>query len=179
VTLETLPDYLRPGLDLVFVGINPGWLSAQRGQYFANPRNRFWPAFNAAAMAPVPLTPETGHRCLEFGIGFTDVVKRPTHSMSELKPAEFAEGAAMLHSKLLQHRPRVVCFNGLSGFKNYARRALPRLPEPVLGTQAATIGASRVYVLPSTSPANAAVSLERIVEGMRDLKALIDRTKAG
>ena len=44
--MKTLPDYLAPGLDIIFVGINPGSYSAQVGHYFAGPRNRFWPAIN-------------------------------------------------------------------------------------------------------------------------------------
>ena len=43
---ETLPDYLKPGLDIVFVGLNPSDYSVRKGHYFANPRNRFWAAFN-------------------------------------------------------------------------------------------------------------------------------------
>ena len=40
----TLPDYLEPGLDLVFVGINPGLYSVAQGHYFARKTSRFWPA---------------------------------------------------------------------------------------------------------------------------------------
>ena len=43
--METLPDHLATGLDLVFVGLNPSTYSVQVGHYFANPRNRFWEAF--------------------------------------------------------------------------------------------------------------------------------------
>ena len=92
--LQTLPDYLAPGLALVLVGINPSRYSAQVGHYFANPRNRFWRAFNAAGLTPEPLSAETDHRALEFGIGFTDLVKRPTPGMSELRPEEYRQGAA-------------------------------------------------------------------------------------
>src|SRR5256886_10084579 len=47
----TLPDYLAPGLRLVFVGINPGTRSVVRGHYFSSPNNRFWPAFSASRLA--------------------------------------------------------------------------------------------------------------------------------
>ncbi len=177
----TLPDYLQEGLDLVFVGINPGWRSAQEGHYFATPRNRFWPAFNAAGMTPVPLGPSTDRHALRYGIGFTDVVKRATRRMAELPSAEFREGAPVLREKLLRYRPLVVCFNGLSGYRNYLRYTGPEAVEPrhVGGVQTRRIGRSWVYVLPSTSPANAGVPLERIVEGMRELKALAAQLKAG
>ena len=45
---KTLPDYLRPGLDVVFVGLNPGCYSAQVGHYFAFKPNRFWSALSAS-----------------------------------------------------------------------------------------------------------------------------------
>ena len=81
--METLPDHLRPGLDIVLVGLNPSIPSARTGRYFANPRNRFWRAFNASGLVPEPLGPETDHRMLEFGIGMTDVVKRPSAGVGE------------------------------------------------------------------------------------------------
>ncbi len=177
--MDTLPDYLQPNLDIVFVGINPGLYSAQQGHYFATTRNRFWMAFNAAEMTPVPLQPETDHECLRYSIGLTDVVKRPTRSMSELKPYEFSEGAIVLEEKLLQNQPLFVCFNGISGYKNYLKRVSPKTKDAGLGPQPYTIGSSRVFVLPSTSPANAAVPLERIVQGMRELKHLVRDRKAG
>ncbi|SVD05925.1 uncharacterized protein METZ01_LOCUS358779, partial [marine metagenome] len=83
--METLPDYLLPNLSLILVGLNPSISSAQTGHYFANPRNRFWPAFNAAEMTPEPITAETDYRVLEFDIGMTDIVKRPTSGVSNLK----------------------------------------------------------------------------------------------
>jgi len=48
---ETLPDLLRDGLDIVFVGINPGLYSAQRGHYFARRTNRFWPALSRSVLS--------------------------------------------------------------------------------------------------------------------------------
>ena len=171
----TLPDYLKDGLDLVFVGINPGKTSAEAGHYFANKRNRFWPAFNAAEMTPVPLGPETDAEVLTYGIGFTDVVKRATRQMSELRAADFRDGAALLSEKLRRFQPGMVCFNGLSGYKQFLRFTEAGAPAAVIGLQPRTVGASRVYVLPSTSPANAAVPLERIVAGLRDLKSLLGR----
>src|SRR5262250_1081534 len=50
-TPPTLPDYLRSGLDLVFVGINPGLYSARQGHYFARSTNRFWPAFTSSRLS--------------------------------------------------------------------------------------------------------------------------------
>ena len=65
--MKTLPDYLAFDLDILFVGINPSIASSVNGHYYANPRNRFWRAFNLASFIPVPLSPETDYRVLEFG----------------------------------------------------------------------------------------------------------------
>ena len=80
---RTLPDYLQPGLDLVFVGINPGLYSVQRRHYFARLTSRFWTAFSASklservrrALGTDTLRAEHDAELLRFGIGFTDVVK--------------------------------------------------------------------------------------------------------
>ena len=175
----TLPDYLRRGLDIVFVGINPGWRSANEGHYFATPRNRFWPAFNAAELTPAPLGPETDSHALRYGIGFTDLVKRATRQMAELKTAEFREGAPVLQGKLMDCQPRVVCFNGVSGYKNYLRFAESTTGAVEIGLQPRQIGRSKVFVVPSTSPANAAVSLEEIVASLRELKGLVATLEDG
>src|SRR6266478_1657518 len=89
---RTLPDYLQPGLDLVFVGINPGLYSVQRRHYFARLTSRFWTAFSASklservrrALGTDTLRAEHDAELLRFGIGFTDVVKRPSANAADL-----------------------------------------------------------------------------------------------
>src|SRR6266404_5456243 len=71
----TLPDLLRSGLDLVFVGINPGLYSARQGHYFARRTNRFWPAFSLSilsaaarrALDVLTLVPEHDGALLDHG----------------------------------------------------------------------------------------------------------------
>lgn len=172
--LQTLPDYLAPGLALVLVGINPSRYSAEVGRYFANPRNRFWRAFNAAGLTPEPLSAETDHRALEFGIGFTDLVKRPTPGIAELRPEEYRQGAALLREKLDCYRPRIVCFNGITAFDRYLRHTEGGRQRVALGLQPHTIGESLVFVAPNPSPANAAFSLDALVCWYRKLKELRD-----
>ena len=114
---DTLPDYLCEGLDIVFVGLNPGLYSAQVGHYFAYKQNRFWPALSASGLVPEPVGPEDDARLLEWGIGLTDVVKRPTRGIHELKPVEFRRGAKALQAKIERYKPRIVCFVGLTGYR--------------------------------------------------------------
>jgi TDG/mug DNA glycosylase family protein len=160
----TLPDYLRPGLDLVFVGINPGLYSLAKGHYFARPTSRFWPAFSRSRLsAPIRfalgvarLGFEHDAALLRFGIGFTDVVKRPSANAAGLTARDFEEWAPRLLDRLRRHRPRVACFHGLTAYRPFARVALERAgAAPALGPQAETIGATRLYVVPNPSPANA------------------------
>ena len=61
-SMQTLPDLLAPNLLLVFVGLNPSEYSVREGHYFANPRNRFWPAFNRSGL--LPASPWKGVRSL-------------------------------------------------------------------------------------------------------------------
>lgn len=44
------------------------------------------------------------------GIGFTDIVKRPTASAKEVKPAEFKHGRELLKANLAEHKPELVIF---------------------------------------------------------------------
>ena len=168
--LKTLPDYLAPGLDILFVGINPSIPSARQGHYYANPRNRFWRAFNLAELAPEPLGPETDHRVLEFGIGFTDLVKRPTAGVADLVAQDFREGATVLQEKLARYQPRLVCFQGIMVYQRYLRYTAGLGGKVALGLQRMTSGASLHFVAPNPSPANAAVSLGALVDWYRGLK---------
>lgn len=175
----TLPDYLRPGLDIVFVGINPGAYSASVGMYFATPANRFWRALKASGIVEIDrdLVPGDERWLNDAGIGFTDVVKRASSSASDLRAADYRQWAPLTKRKLEETAPLVVCFNGLTGYQSYARYAADRRLKPELGEQSERIGASRVFVAPNPSPANAAFSLDVIAGWYRELGRLRDRLK--
>ncbi len=158
-----LSDYLAPDLDIVFVGINPGEYSARVGHYFARKQNLFWAALNESGLVPVRLGPEDDYRLPQFGLGLTDIVKRATPNASTLTREEFVVGGRLLRAKLEPLRPRVICFNGLQGY----RTAFDR--KAALGPQTARWGESRLYIVPSTSPLNARYRWE-IPEWFRRLK---------
>ncbi len=173
--IATLPDYLRRGLDIVFVGINPGAYSAKVGHYFATPTNRFWPAVRKAGLVSEDMGADTDHRIMEFGIGLTDVVKRPSRSAGDLGPDDFRRWARVLKDKLLRFQPRIVCFNGITGYRGYLRYADgDRTTTPALGLQPRVIGASKVFVTPNPSPANAVYRLEDLVGWYVELGKLRD-----
>ena len=153
--LNPLLDYLRPGLDIVFVGINPGMISAKAGHYYANPNNGFWRCLRLARLTPVLLTPAEDSRMLTFGYGLTDIIKRPSRGVRELRVEEFRDGRVILEKKLSRYGPLVVCFNGKTAFLGFFGKGAFR----GFGRQRVTIGPSKVFVTPSTSPANAHFSL--------------------
>ncbi len=170
--LLTLPDYLRPGLKLVFIGLNPGLYSARAGKYFARPTNRFWSALSLSQLVGMNVGPGDERLLFEKGIGFTDVVKRATGQVSELTRDEIATGAAALRRKLEERSPAVACFVGLTGYRWVFGIPVKTPVRPGLQTEA--IGSVRVWVLPSTSPANAQFSFDDIAEAFRQLKSSLE-----
>jgi TDG/mug DNA glycosylase family protein len=166
--VQGLPDYLAPGLVLVFVGMNPGLASARKGHYYAGPGNLFWPALHHAGLTPRLLHPEEDFLLPTFGIGITDVVPRPSRSIAELRSEEWRVGAEALEARLAPVQARMVCFNGLSGL----RAVLGPAAGP--GLQAATLARARVFAVPSTSRRNASYPREAVFEWFRRLRALLD-----
>lgn len=171
----TLPDYLQTGLDIVLIGLNPSQYSVEAGHYFANPRNRFWGAFNLSGLVARECGPTDDHTLLTEGIGLTDVVKRPTRQGSGLKAADYRHWAPVLTEKLLKYQPRIACFQGLMAYKSYLRYAPDSTEENAdLGLQPVSIGESKLFVVPNPSPANAKFSLSDLAEWFGQLKALRD-----
>ncbi len=173
--LPPLPDYLAEGLDIVFVGINPGEQSARAGHYYANPRNPFWRLLHRAGLTPRELRPDEDHLLPSLRYGLTDIVKRPSRGVADLAVSEFRRGRRILEAKLLRSRPRIVCFNGKTGFVHFfGARAFRQF-----GRQDATVGISRVFVLPSTSPANAGTPVAEKLRYFRDLRRCRDDLAGG
>ena len=147
---RTLKDVIKPGLDVLFVGINPGLYTAAIGHHFGRPGNRFWPALNASGLLRAPLTPYDSERLLESNLGITNIVDRATALASELSNEELIAGARRLERKILRYKPRQAAFLGLGLY-----RAAFERPKARLGLQAETIGRTRLWVLPNPSGLNA------------------------
>ncbi len=147
--MRTLPDYLRRGMRLVIVGCNPGERSARLGHYYAGRGNLFWPLLYDSKILPEPVEYNDDRRIIEFGIGLTDLVKRPTRGIEDIVRQEYAEGRILLSQKLEEFAPRVVAFNGKTVFEMFAQRACK------LGLQKEKLYGAQVFVLPSTSGQNA------------------------
>ena len=167
----TLPDLLRPGLALVFVGINPGSYSARQGHYYARPGNLFWWALGESGIVEGTVSPAMDASLLDVGIGFTDVAKRPSNAASDLPRAEFSAGASVLIKKLECFQPLVACFNGISAFAHCFGPGAKPGPRPE------RIGRTRIYVVPSTSRRNAHYQKDDILHWFCGLKDFLDEAR--
>ncbi|WP_197022354.1 G/U mismatch-specific DNA glycosylase [Candidatus Blastococcus massiliensis] len=151
---KPLPDVVAPGLDVLFCGINPSLMSAERGHHFARPGNRFWPALHLAGLTPRRLRPEEDRELLVHGLGVTNLVDRPTRTAAELTPDELRDGAVALDELVRRYRPRVLAVLGVTAYRaGFAR------PRAVLGVQDERIGGAVTWVLPNPSGLNAHVQL--------------------
>ncbi|MGB9435519.1 MAG: mismatch-specific DNA-glycosylase [Candidatus Acidiferrum sp.] len=167
--MKTLPDYLRKGMKLIIVGCNPSESSVRAGHYYAGRNNLFWPTLFESGVVPEPFDYPDDRRIIEFGIGLTDLVKRPTKSAEELRREDFAEGRIVLSQKLEEFSPRVVAFNGKTTYEQFAQRKCK------FGLQKELLYGARVYVLPSTSGQIAAGKADRI-RHFRGLARLVEQS---
>jgi len=154
VVRSAVPDVLAPGLAAVFCGINPGRVSAAAAAHFANPRNDFWRLLHAAGFTPRQLDPQEQFELLDFGVGATNAAPRTTPGSGDLRKADFAGAAERLEQIAADLRPRAIGFVGKEAY----RGAFGERPE--LGRQERRLADTALFVLPSTSPANAAVPWE-------------------
>jgi TDG/mug DNA glycosylase family protein len=149
------------------VGINPGRVSAAAAAHFANPRNDFWRLLEASGLTPELLGPDRQAEVLDLGIGITNAAARTTPGSGDLRAADFADSAARLERIARELRPAVMAFVGKEAYRG------PFGERPDLGLQARTLGETRLFVLPSTSPANAAVPWAERLHWFRELAALV------
>jgi TDG/mug DNA glycosylase family protein len=162
-----VPDVLGPGVRVVFCGINPGHWSAAAGAAFANPRNDFWRLLHAAGFTPSQLQPREQQELLRYGVGLTNAVRKTTRGSSELRKSDFAGARERLEAIVDAYAPRAIGFVGKIAYSGiFGGRAEHGLQERRLGETA-------LFVLPSTSPANAAVPWDERLRSFRALKELV------
>jgi double-stranded uracil-DNA glycosylase len=164
---SAVPDVLGPGLDVVFCGINPGFVSAAAAAHFANPRNDFWRLLHEAGFTPRLLGPEEQFESLDYRIGLTNAAPRTTRGSGDLRRSDFAGAAERLKRLALELKPGVIAFVGKEAYRGaFGERAEH-------GLQRRRLGETRLFVLPSTSPANAAVPWDERLRWFRALRELV------
>ena len=184
-----LKDRIRPGVRVLFVGINPGVRSALTGHHFAGYSNRFWKLLSDSRLVPEPLTYIEDARLPEFGLGITNLIARPSPGIGDLRPAEYVEGWHVLERKIRRYRPAVVALVGVTLYRAILpllTAAGPPSPGPrtgrkvvrpsVLGPQPHTIHGARLFVLPNPSGRNANFTYTEMLEAFTALRTFEPRT---
>jgi TDG/mug DNA glycosylase family protein len=166
---SAVPDVLGPDLRVVFCGINPGFVSDAAKAHFANPRNDFWRLLHAAGFTSRLYEPSEQFEVLRERIGLTNAATRTTRGSGDLRRADFAGAAERLEQLARELRPAWIAFVGKEAY----RGAFNERPE--LGPQERRLGETQLFVLPSTSPANAVVPWHERLRWFRKLRESVNK----
>jgi double-stranded uracil-DNA glycosylase len=169
-----LKDRIRPGVRVLFVGINPGVRSAQTGHHFAGFSNRFWKLLYESGLVPEPITFVDDDRLPHWGFGITNIVPRATPGIDTLSADEYVRGRTRLHAKIRKFRPRVVALVGVTVFRAMFPQHKGRV---VTGLQTQTLDGTPVFVLPNTSGRNANFSYAEMLAAFKSLKRFVGNPK--
>ncbi|KAJ1995622.1 uracil DNA N-glycosylase Thp1 [Coemansia spiralis] len=119
-----IPEVLRPNLDVLFVGINPGVISGQKQLHFGNPQNYFWRGLYQSGLIPEEIQPEDGHMLQEkWNMSIVNLVQRTTPSASDLSRKEMRDAVPELCRKISSNPPKIVCFVGKGIFEAFVKGA--------------------------------------------------------
>lgn len=143
-------------MKLVIVGMNPSEQGARVGHYYVGRGNVFWTLLYEGGVVAEHLTYNDDRRIIEFGIGLTNLVSRPTKTEEEITREEFGEGRILLAQKIEQFVPRVVAFNGKTTYEKFAQRT------GAYGVQDQRVYGAQMFVLPSTTGAEATVRGQKV-----------------
>jgi TDG/mug DNA glycosylase family protein len=162
---RTIPDLVPEDLRLLFVGINPGLVSAATGLHFARPGNRFYPALRLAGILPDDvMTPgAAAPALLARGVGITNIVARASARADELENDELLAGRERLEAFVEQHRPRVVALAGITTYRIAFAEKKARA-----GRQVRTIAGALVWVVPNPSGLNAHENVTSLAAAYRE-----------
>jgi TDG/mug DNA glycosylase family protein len=164
-----LKDQVRPPVDILFVGINPGMRSAATGHHFAGFSNRFWKLLYEAGLVPEAIRSEDDDRLPEWGLGITNLVPRATPGIDSIRPAEYIDGLLTLRRKVRRWKPRTVALVGVTLYRAIFKP--PVSARVVLGPQAERFEGAPVFVLPNPSGRNANYSYGEMLDSFRRLSA--------
>ena len=139
-------------------------MSAAAGAPFANPRNDFWRLLHAAGFTPRLLLPEEAQELLRFEVGLTNAARRTTRGSGDLRRADFAGAAERLEEIARSFQPAAIAFVGKTAYTGVFGERCEH------GVQERRLGETALFVLPSTSPAKAAVPWEERLGWFRALR---------
>ncbi len=170
--MEPIPDYLKEDLNLLFVGFNPSIRSSETGHHFANPNNRFWTILFKAGMTQWKFTASEDYKLLDFGIGLTNIVSRPTKAADEITKQEYEVGRGVLKEKIKYFKPKVVCFVGKGVYQEYSK--IKKCPW---GPQEKRMVAGTIDFVAPSSSGLVRMKIEDIISIYSELSKLIGTNK--
>ena len=149
------PPISRPHAGLLILGSMPSRESLRRRQYYAHPRNAFWPIVIELFGLEAGTYAERAAELAQKGVAVWDVLKTCYRSSS--LDSDIDEGSMEVNDfpRFFRDHPGTgrVFFNGAKAESIYRRRVLPTLSDRDATRQ--------LLRLPSTSPAHASLSLEQ------------------
>lgn len=174
-----LRDRIGLGLNVLFVGINPGVRSAVTGHHFAGYSNRFWKLLTESQLTPRPMTYADDEQLPHWKLGITNLIARPSPGIDDLRAAEYVEGWRVLEKKIRRYRPKIVALVGVTLY----RAILPLLDgvppahkqKLILGRQPIDIHGACLFVLPNPSGRNANFTYQQMLHAFIDLRRCINR----
>jgi double-stranded uracil-DNA glycosylase len=152
----------HPGVRALILGSMPGVASLKAHEYYAHPRNSFWPMIESVLHIPASLSYEQRIAqllCTPFALW--DVMRSCVREKSldsaiqepSIIPNDF--NAFFEKHPAIQH----ILFNGLKAEATFRRYVMPTLTHIPFS----------YYRLPSTSPANASISMEKKQKAWADV----------
>ncbi len=139
---------LAPNLRVVFCGTAAGSVSAARGCYYAHPQNKFWRALHDVGLTDRRLDCTEFALLPRFGLGLTDIAKTVSGMDNELPAGALGRAACeAMAAKIRLVAPTFLAFTSLTAGRRYLAHTAS------FGEQRETIGATRIWLLPSPSPA--------------------------
>lgn len=167
MTVRGFPPIADRNARLLILGSMPGIASLEAHQYYAHPRNAFWPIVEALWQVPRGLDyPARVAALRDAGVAVWDVLaqcRRPSSLDSDIDADSIVVND---FQEFFRAHPaiRLIGFNGGTAATLYRRHVLPRLT-----------GKSRelkAVQLPSTSPAHAGRTLQQKLKAWRQLLEL-------
>ena len=170
---KRLTDHIRPGVRILFVGINPSLRSAATGHHFAGYSNRFWRLLFESKLLSEPLTYQDDWRLPDWGLGLTNIIQRPSAGIDALKPSEYATGRKRLVAIVQLYHPHAVALLGVTIYRTLFPEY--RTEHIRLGLQTKTLADRPVFVLPNPSGRNAHYSYRAMLRAFRALHNVTNR----
>jgi len=152
--IETLAELLRPGLRFIVVGLNPSPVSVQAGHYYQGQLGRrivFGRLQNSKIVGPLPKGREDEVAFKKYGVGFADLVRRPSNRADSLTRAEKAQAVPGLLRRLGRtgDKPPLLfvfkdAFDAAAAALSEAGYTLHRMPPPYDPTKDVELAMARL-----------------------------------